>query len=574
MRIVMLSCNTGEGHNSTAKAVRDVLERRGVECDTVDVLACLSPSFSKFVCSWHERLYKYAPKLWDVSYRAFEKKHMRSDERDMLYELLRLGCNELQVILENGKYDAVFCPHAFSAMMMTELRRSRHVDIPCYFISTDYTCPPYVDQCDMDGCFLPASDLAEEFLSAGIPEEKMIATGIPVRQEFYRQGDKQEARETLGLSQYDFVAILMCGSMGCGPMKKLAQQLPGELPENSLVVVICGKNEKLYQTMSQIGDRRLRVLGYCNQVPEYMDAADMIITKPGGLSSTEAANKGLPMVFINAVGGCESRNFDFFLKNGYAVGDEKPENVLMIASRLAASEEERQAMTQALRRGFSINSAQAIADTLIAQAEAYRQKKQRGDKPHTLDNLINAVGDKTQAMARFRLYADVARREDQEWAARVFEQISRHQASHTAELIELLNELGGQQELSRYSPNLTGTLGSTHKNLAIAQAELNEVSHTVFPEYAAAAKAEGYWKAEHVFNGLAEIAAEHAAMLCQVQNQLDGEPQSEKTLWYCLNCGYSYEGTAPCDCCPVCEKGLRWQAKRLDGHDFFHRKDE
>ena len=71
MRIVMLSCNTGEGHNSTAKAIQEVLKSRQIECEIVDVLACLSPRFSKFVCNWHARLYKYAPKLWDVGYRAF-----------------------------------------------------------------------------------------------------------------------------------------------------------------------------------------------------------------------------------------------------------------------------------------------------------------------------------------------------------------------------------------------------------------------------------------------------------------------------------------------------------------------
>lgn len=372
MKMIMLSCNTGEGHNSTAKAVFDVLEKRGIQCDMVDVLACLSPGFSKFVCRWHARLYKYAPKLWDVSYRAFEKKHMRSDERDVLYELLRLGTKELWVILENGNYDAILCPHVFSAMMMTELRRSKGVDIPCFFVSTDYTCSPYVDQSKLDGYFIPAQELEDEFLSAGIPGEKLIATGIPVRQDFYRKGDKREAREKLGLTGYDLVAILMGGSMGCGPMKKLAQQLPDALPENSLVVTMCGKNQKLFDTMSEIADPRLRVLGYCSQVPEYMDASDMIITKPGGLSSTEAGNKALPMVFINAVGGCESRNFDFFLKNGYAVGDDNPENVLRIASQLASSPEKRRTMAEALERGFRNNSAEDIAEILIAAAKRYR----------------------------------------------------------------------------------------------------------------------------------------------------------------------------------------------------------
>ena len=70
MRILFLSCNTGEGHNSTAKAIMEVLETQGSTCEIRDVLAWLSPRFSKFICSWHARIYRYAPRLFDASYRA------------------------------------------------------------------------------------------------------------------------------------------------------------------------------------------------------------------------------------------------------------------------------------------------------------------------------------------------------------------------------------------------------------------------------------------------------------------------------------------------------------------------
>ena len=102
MRIVMLSCNTGEGHNSTAKAIVDVLKQRGVECEILDVLSFLSPSFSKIFCNWHARLYKYAPKLWDVGYRVTEAKEGRSDESAVLYELMTFGASNLRVKLESG----------------------------------------------------------------------------------------------------------------------------------------------------------------------------------------------------------------------------------------------------------------------------------------------------------------------------------------------------------------------------------------------------------------------------------------------------------------------------------------
>lgn len=572
MKMIMLSCNTGEGHNSTAKAIQNVLTARGVECEIMDVLACLSPSFSKFVCNWHARLYKYAPKLWDVSYRAFEKKHMRSDERAMLYELLRLGTKELRVILEKGCYDAILCTHVFSGMMMTELRKSRGVNIPCYFISTDYTCHPYTDQCEMDGYFIPAPELAEEFAAAGIPRDKLIATGIPVRQEFYRKGDKQKAKAELGIESYDLVTILMCGSMGCGPMKKLAQQLPSALPGNSLVVCMCGKNEKLYETMRTIGDPGLRVLGYCDRVSDYMDAADLIITKPGGLSSTEAGNKGLPMVFINAVGGCESRNFDFFLKYGYAVGDDRPEAVLRLAGRLASSTEERQAMAEALKKGFRNNSAEDIGDVLTAAAREYRKNAETAAKPRTFQNLIACIWAESQTTARYRIYADVARREDQERAARAFEEVSRNQAAHASRLAAVLKELGATKELDAIAPDLTGRMGSTLQNLAVAEAEAVELGQKILPDYAETAGAEGLGHIGELLLEIGSIADVHASLFAQVRRQLNREPESQKAVWHCLNCGHTYEDTLGCDPCPVCRKSLRWQSCERSGKYLPHRK--
>lgn len=167
MRILLLSCNTGEGHNSTARAIMEVLEQQGTDCELRDVLSCMSPRFSKFICNWHSRLYKYAPKLTDVGYRAFER---TADPEDTapVYELLALGARKLWEMLMRGEYDAVVCVHVFSGMMMTEVRRVWGVEIPCFFVATDYTCSPTVEQCEMDGYFIPSAALSGEFVRAGL----------------------------------------------------------------------------------------------------------------------------------------------------------------------------------------------------------------------------------------------------------------------------------------------------------------------------------------------------------------------------------------------------------------------
>ena len=313
MRILLLSCNTGEGHNSTAKAIIEELEAESISCDMEDVLACLSPRISKFICNWHTRIYKYVPRLFDVGYRAFESTEADPDDTPPLYELLRLGTGKLMEIVSRKNYDAVICAHVFAGMMMTELRRKYDLTLPSFFVLTDYTRYPMTEQCVMDGYFIPHKDLIPDFAIAGLECEHLYSFGIPVRPVFYTRKAQAEARALLELPENGLVVMLMCGSMGCGPIKKIARNLAERLPENATVVAVCGNNEKLYESMTELSDPRLRILGFTRQVATYMDAADIIVTKPGGLSTTEASVKHLPMVLFNTIGGCESRNFDFFL---------------------------------------------------------------------------------------------------------------------------------------------------------------------------------------------------------------------------------------------------------------------
>lgn len=365
MRVAMLSCNTGEGHNSTANAVREVLEQRGVECEMLDVLACLSEKFSKFVCNWHTRIYRYGPKLFDVGYRAAETSESEPNETTPIYELLSLGAKKLKVWLEEGHFDVILCVHVFSGMMMTEVRRNWDIRTPSFFVATDYTCSPYAGRSDMDGYFIPSADLAYEFIDAGIPARKLIPTGIPVRQAFYHRSDRTQARRKLHLPENGLMLVMMCGSMGCGPMEDIAQAMVHQLPRDAFIVAICGRNEKLAERLSELADRRLFVVGYTKEVPDYMDAADLILTKPGGLSSTEAANKHLPMVFINAVGGCESRNFNFYLSHGYAIGSSDADEVLDQAVMLLKIPAQLERMRRTLEADFTRNTAELIADHLM-----------------------------------------------------------------------------------------------------------------------------------------------------------------------------------------------------------------
>ncbi len=319
MRFLILSCNTGEGHNSAAKAIKEYFEKMGEVCEIKDALSFWSPEKSRIICKGHVFLYRNIPKLFGIGYRFEENHPPKKGKESIVYELMKNGCKSLLKMLKKADYDAVICTHLFSAMMMTELRKNDKYIIPTYFVATDYTCYPCTNESSVDGYFIPHKQLTDEFIKGGISKERLIPSGIPVKSTFYDNILPEKAKHKLHLPLDKKIVLLMCGSMGCGPIKTLTEELPQMLPEDAHLAVICGNNRKLYNKLNKDGhSENVSVVGYTTRVSLYMDAASLILTKAGGLSSTEAAVKGLPMIFVDAVPGCETKNLDFFKSNGFA----------------------------------------------------------------------------------------------------------------------------------------------------------------------------------------------------------------------------------------------------------------
>lgn len=370
MRLLILSCNTGEGHNSAARALKGYFETQNISCEIKDSLAFWSPEKSKIISKGHVFIYRKMPKLFGISYRFEENHPPKEGDESLIYDLVIRGCDSLYEYLTENTYDAIICTHVFSAMMITELKKRRKCSVKSYFVATDYTCSPGVSQTALDKYFIPHKKLIKEFCENGIPESKLVPSGIPVRMDFYKRTDPKEAKDLLSLPQDRKVVLLMCGSMGCGPIKTLAEYLPQQIPYNSLLVVICGNNRRLYKSLTKYPlPDNMRVLGFTSRMPLYMDAADLILTKPGGLSTTEAAVKALPMLFIDAVPGCETRNIEFFLKNGFADMRDSVLGLCDTVCDLLENDEKLKKMSAVLETEFAGCAAQSISKYIIKDVD-------------------------------------------------------------------------------------------------------------------------------------------------------------------------------------------------------------
>ena len=365
MKILILTCNTGQGHNSTANSIKEKFKKFNIECDSTDALSFVSKNMSDFIGDMHVKLYRYAPILFDRGYEFAEKYPSVFADDSVAYNFFCLGVDKLKAFIEEGGYTGVICAHVFSALMVTELIKKYSITLKTAFVATDYTCSPGVAETNLDAYFIPHEGLIGEFIACGVPEEKLIPSGIPVKEVFYNVADKNLARRELSIP-YDAKHILMmCGSMGCGPMEDITEKLKAIMPDNVHLTVVCGTNEKLQKRIEKFANRNIHVVGFASNVPTLMDSADLYVTKPGGLSVTEAVTKRLPLVFIDAVSGCEGYNRYFFLTRGMALASNDQSKLPRLIIKRLLDSPALLKQKETMRQEFYQNPAEIICDYFI-----------------------------------------------------------------------------------------------------------------------------------------------------------------------------------------------------------------
>ena len=366
MKVLILSCNTGEGHNSAAAAVAERLESRGDTCVIKDALAYVSERFSKFICNWHTRIYRNVPVFFNIGYKLVDKSQ-NGKGGSVFGPILNTGAEKLAKEINDGGYDWVICTHAFSAYMFTTTVKRYGVQTKSGFIATDYTCSPPVDKTLLDVYFVPHEQIKSDFIAKKIPAEKLVAAGLPIRSEFYKRYTKSASKRALGLPEDKANILLMCGSMGCGPLKETACRLAKIVPDNVFVTVICGNNRKLKAELKRLNFSKdsVRIVGYTKNIHHYMDSADLIISKAGGITCTESMVKRLPMLLINAVEGCEVYNRMFYTSNGGAVETDGP--VADFAIKLINNPALLQRMSFSMGLVYPGNAAENICNYLHGQ---------------------------------------------------------------------------------------------------------------------------------------------------------------------------------------------------------------
>jgi processive 1,2-diacylglycerol beta-glucosyltransferase len=216
--------------------------------------------------------------------------------------------------------DVIVCTHIFSAQIVNVMKANGQLDAVTIGIITDYTIHPFWQDVSSIDYFVTASELlTRQAVKKGVSEEKLLPLGIPINPKFSKKIDKIQARKKLGIAEDTFTILLMSGSMGHGNLTKVLTSIDN-LDNDFQVLAVCGNNRHAKHKIERLKTKKkVFCYGYVDNVELMMDAADCIVTKPGGLSSSEALAKHLPIVMINPIPGQEERNVEFMLNNGLAV---------------------------------------------------------------------------------------------------------------------------------------------------------------------------------------------------------------------------------------------------------------
>ena len=192
---------------------------------------------------------------------------------------------------------------------------------------------------------------------------------------------------------------------------------------------------------------------------------------------------------------------------------------------------------------------------------------QQNLRNETLINLARSFAGESQARTRYTVYAQVARQEGKEWIARVFEETADNEAVHAEEFLEQLKSLGGCADNIDLAAGYPFQLGTTLENLQFAAKGELEEHESAYPEFAEAARREGFDDSARLWMQIARIEGVHHNTFRQLFEQLKNGTLTEKKVpitWRCLHCGYTYESIRSCDPCPVCGKEAGWQEGYLD----------
>lgn len=374
MKILIFYASYGGGHLNAAKSIHEYLKNnytdRNIDVELIDCMKYVNKALEKMTTKAYNEMAKKMPWAWGRIYSDSQKgplAHITSrSNKIMAIKLLRL--------LREKQPDLIISTHPFGSQMCSYLKRKGKISAKIATIMTDFA--PHdqwlVGSDDTDYYFVAHENMKKYLKRKDIPDSKVFATGIPLSNRFLKDFHKEEIFKELHLNP-DKKTILFFGGGEFGLGKtRTVEIFKGFVKycKDMQIIAISGKNEKMKFAFEKVVSKyesgnRVLVFEYTSQVPEFMSISDLVVTKPGGLTTTESLASHLPMVIINPIPGQEEKNAKFLVKNGIAIWIKKNDNVIDILENLFSHPKTLETMKENTKKLAKLHSTKDICDILL-----------------------------------------------------------------------------------------------------------------------------------------------------------------------------------------------------------------
>ncbi len=369
-RVLVLSVSAGAGHVRAAQAVAShaAVDFPRMDVHHIDMMTLVPGWFRRLYSDLYMKLAGGLPEAWGWLYRKTGRADHGAAHGDNLPDrarrlVQRLCARRLFDELERYQPDAILCTHFLPAELLGGAVIQRKLDVPVWVQVTDFDLHPMWVHDGVFGYFVANEELAWRLQAMGVPPSRAMVSGIPVMPGFLHRPDRGSAAARFGLDPTKLTVLMMGGGGGLGMDATLVRRLLIRHPALQ-VVVMAGRNASLLaelQAMTADFPDQLRALGYTDEVPALMACADLAITKPGGLSTSECLVAGLPMLLVNPIPGQEERNAAWLMQEGVALRADDPVTLQFRLSRLL---QDRPALQRMRARAMAVASPRAAHEVL------------------------------------------------------------------------------------------------------------------------------------------------------------------------------------------------------------------
>jgi len=365
-RVLIISVSAGAGHIKAAEALEKTFrsDRRVAEVVNLDALQYTNKLFRDFYSRFYDSLVKSAPNFLGWWYKTSDEPWRTDTMRHMLD---RLNTKPLVRFIQSYQPDITVCTHFMPAGIISHLIARKQLEAHLSIVVTDYDMHAMWLSRAFHRYFVALDETRAYLQMLGLPEERITVSGIPIDPVFTQRTDLRLAKLELGLNPELPVLLLSAGALGASQTEFMVERLRS-LSREVQTLVVCGKNADLKQQIEQrVGHEpiRFRIMGYTNEMHRLMQAADLLISKPGGLTVSEALACELPICIVNPIPGQEERNSDHLLEQGVAIKCNEPCTLPWKIERLLNDPERLMQMRRNTQRIAKPYAALTVVDTLI-----------------------------------------------------------------------------------------------------------------------------------------------------------------------------------------------------------------